>query len=412
MCKTSARPKANVNNLLALVLAGGSGTRLRGLTREQAKPAVPFASHHRIVDFALSNCVNSGIGRIALLTQYKPETLIGHVRRLWQNVAGGHRESIEIWPAQRRSGCYFGTADAVHQNRDLIGALHPEHVLILAGDHVYSMDYAAMLNEHVERGAKATVACVEVPLHEARAFGIVEIDAAGRLCRFTEKPENATPLRGSRDLTLASMGIYLFKTDFLLEQLARDAADAASAHDFGRNVLPRMVEESHAYAHLFRDGDGRPGYWRDVGTIDSYWSTHRELLAPGARLQLDDARWPIRGEGIRAAPRISSTAQVEGTLVGAGCYVAGQVAGSVLARGCRVEERTSVTDSVLLPGASIGRRCRIERAIVDSGCHVPDGTEIGPDHSAAGFHVSPKGIVLVTPDAAALRQSVLIQASA
>ncbi len=412
MRRSQACAKSNPDGLLALVLAGGSGTRLRGLTRERAKPAVPFASHLRIVDFTLSNCVNSGIARAALLTQYKPEPLIRHIHRLWQNARASRHERIEIWPAQRRAGCYLGTADAVHQNRDLIAALAPEHVLIVAGDHVYSMNYAPMLNQHVERGAAASVGCVEVPLSESESFGIVEADGDGRLRRFTEKPKHATPLPGSRHLALASMGIYLFNTEFLLEWLATDATSADSAHDFGRDVLPEMVETSRTYAHLFRDPDGTPGYWRDVGTIDSYWSTHRELLDPDTRLRLDDASWPIRGEGPLTPTHISVSANVNDAIIGAGCCVAGNVTGSVLAHGCRVDAQTTVVDSVLLPGASIGRRCRIERAIIDSGCHVPDGTEIGPEVSSERFDVSPNGVVLVTLDTMAMQPSTLNPAGA
>jgi glucose-1-phosphate adenylyltransferase len=399
----STDDRADSRKTLALVLAGGNGTRLHGLTRSRAKPAVPFGGHHRIVDFSLSNCVNSGITNIALLTQYKAQSLIRHVQRNWQTVSRAFADSIEMWPAQQRLGerWYVGTADAVQQNKDLIEAADPDDVLIVAGDHVYTMDYTAMFAAHAQHGADVTISCVEVPVGQSREFGIVEVDDRLRIRAFIEKPDWSSAARSGRGTALASMGVYLFSTDYLLDCLETDTKNPDSKHDFGYDVLPRVIADANVYAHLFRDRQGRAGYWRDVGTIDSYWLAHRELLSPKPMFDFGNALWPIYGSQRPAAPALlTPAASVASTMLGAGCVVAGSVAGSVLSTGCGVEEGASVSDSVLLPHAQVGRNCRLDRVIVDSHCRVPDNTviEAGLLSATERFYVSPNGVVLVTDE--------------
>jgi glucose-1-phosphate adenylyltransferase len=399
---------------LALVLAGGSGSRLQGLTRTRAKPAVPFAAHHRIVDFSLSNCVNSGVERIALLTQYEPKSLTDHVQRNWQAPRPGLRSAIEIWPAQQRpdNPVYAGTADAVHKNRDLIEALDPDDVLIVASDHVYAMDYTKLRASHAAHRADVTISCVEVPASQSKSFGIVEVDDKLRIQAFVEKPDWPVAGPAGRHTALASMGVYLFDAEYLLECLDADAQDPDSRHDFGYSIMPRVLAEANVFAHLFRDRNGETGYWRDVGTVDSYWHAHQELLAPDAKLDLASPNWPIFGSRRQRAPaRLSATAKVAATMLGAGSFVSGRVTGSVLSTGCLVGDGSHVTDSVLLPNSTVGRNCRLHRVILDSHCHVPDDTVI--DAKTVGsdgrFHVSPKGVVLVTQDALEFRDPLEVR---
>ncbi|MFS8609033.1 MAG: glucose-1-phosphate adenylyltransferase [Gammaproteobacteria bacterium] len=387
---------------LALVLAGGNGTRLHGLTARRAKPAVPFGGQYRTIDFTLSNCINSGIRRIAVLTQYKSQSLIRHVEQGFRFLRRELGEFVEIWPAQQRCGerWYSGTVDAVHQNRDLIEALDPEQVLVLAGDHVYAMDYSRMIDAHVESGAQITVGCVEVPLSEAHAFGIVGADGNGRVRSFVEKPEHPEPCRGDRD-ALASMGIYVFDRDTLFDRLDRDAADPDSVHDFGYSVLPEAIHDARVHAYLFRAPDGKtPGYWRDVGTVDAYWSAHMDLLAEaGPKLDLFDASWPIFTHVEPCAPaRIGPGVRIGASIIGPGATVFGDVHRSVVSTRCEIGPHSLVKDSVLLPGVKVGRNCRLERVVVDSRCVIPDNTVLGGDLLADdGVHyVSPRGIVLVT----------------
>jgi glucose-1-phosphate adenylyltransferase len=395
---------------LALVLAGGDGTRLLGLTRSRAKPAVPFGSRYRIVDFTLSNCVNSRLGRVALLTQYQPESLISHVERNWQAHEVGLATSIEIWPAHqsRSRRWYAGTADAVYQNRDRIEALAPDDILVTASDHVYALDYSGMHAAHVRSGADVTICCVQVSASESHAFGIAEISDDLRIRTFIEKSD--WPAVGSAykqsGTAIASMGVYLFNPDYLLECLEADAADPDSKHDFGYSLMPRIMADADVYAYLFRDRDGRPGYWRDVGTIDSYWAAHQELLA--SRLDPESASWPILGACPSPAPaRLTSTADVIGSILGPGCFVSGMVTDSVLATGCCIDEDSLVSNSVLLPNATVGRNCMLDRVIVDSRCHIPDNTAIHADAAQCvdRFHVSPRGVVLVTEDMLELYES-------
>jgi len=389
---------------LALVMAGGNGTRLGDLTRWHSKPALPFGGQYRNIDFPLSNCVNSGIRHIALLTQYKAHSLIQHVQQGWSFLRPEVGEFIEIWPAQQRrgTGWYAGTADAVYQNIDLIEAFAPACVLVLAGDHVYRMDYRAMVESHIGSGAGITVGAIEVPISTASAFGVMSVDPSGRVSRFDEKPSRPQSLREDPGTALASMGIYAFDPELLVDCLSRDAANPASVHDFGRDILPDAVGRIGVSAYVFRDpSTGRAAYWRDVGTVDSYWQANMELLAEPPALDLYDQSWPLWTRQPHCPPpRFIGEGVARQSIVSGGCSVAGRVEQSVLSTDCRVQQGASVESSVLLPNVVVGRNCRIRRAIIDSGCVIPDGLVIGENgvDDAARYHISPNRVALVTAD--------------
>ncbi len=412
-----AKP-ARVNDLtqrtVAFVMAGGRGTRLKQLTDRRAKPAVPFAGMLKIIDFALSNCVNSGIRRIAVLTQYKAQSLIRHVERGWGFLAADLGEYVDVAPAQQRLGetWYSGTADAVLQNMNLLHEADADYVLVLAGDHVYKMDYSVMLAEHVASGADVTVACVDVPLADAVNFGVMAVDAEGRVVDFQEKPARPAPLPGMDDRALASMGVYLFGTKFLCGELERDAREAASSHDFGKDVIPGLVRRrAGVMAHRFADscvnmvGD-RP-YWRDVGTIDAFWEANIDLTHVVPELNLYDDHWPILSLQPQLPPAkfVFDDDTRRGTaldsLVSSGCIVSGAVIRrSILFAKVRVSDGSLVEDSVVLPNVIIGRRVVLKRAVVDKRCVLPDGFTAGvsAEEDRARFHVTERGIVLITPD--------------
>jgi glucose-1-phosphate adenylyltransferase len=397
-------------NTLALILAGGRGSRLRQMTLWRAKPAVPFGGKFRIIDFPLSNCINSGIRMIGVLTQYKAHSLIQHVQQGWSFLRGEFGEFIELLPAQQRieSTWYAGTADAVYQNLDIIRIHKPEHVLILAGDHIYKMDYGAMLAHHVESQADMTVGCIEVPLEDAKAFGVISIDANGRVVEFNEKPENPNPMPGSEDLALVSMGIYVFNTAFLYEQLIKDADDVYSTHDFGHDIIPRLIKKYRVSSFPFRDTQGKQSaYWRDVGTIDAFWEANLELIGVLPELNLYDNKWPIwtYQEQLPPAKFIFDDDDRRGmaidSMVSGGCLISGAtVRHSLLFSNVRVSSHTKLQDVVALPNVRFGRNCRITKAVIDKGCILPDGTVIGEDPvvDAERFYVSPGGVVLVTPE--------------
>jgi len=370
---------------VALVLAGGNGTRLGELTRWQCKPAISFAGHFRNIDFTLSNCVNSGVRRIAVLTQYKAHSLLTHLAGGWNFLSRTVGEFVEAWPAQQRlhSGWYAGTADAVFQNLDLLRAQGNRYTLVLAGDHIYKMDYGRLLAQHAASGAGVSVGCVPVPVECASSFGVLRIDARSNVQTFVEKPPLSSLNVGFGSTVLASMGIYAFSTDYLIDLLNRDARLTESAHDFGRDILPCAVRENRVAAHLFADESGQPGYWRDVGTLDAYWQSHMELLAPNPPLDLYDAGWPIRTFAEVLPPaKVASTAGRRG-FVGSSLLSAGTVVGcstvtsSVLATGVRIGDGSMLDEAVVLPNARIGSNCRLRRVIVDSGTEVPDGAVIG-----------------------------------
>ncbi|MGH8479092.1 MAG: glucose-1-phosphate adenylyltransferase [Gammaproteobacteria bacterium] len=396
---------------LALVLAGGRGSRLGALTDWRAKPAVPFGGKFRIIDFPLSNCINSGIRRIAVLTQYKSHSLLRHIHKGWGFLRGEFDEFLELLPAQQRvseTAWYAGTADAVYQNIDIIRHHAPAYVLILAGDHIYKMDYGPMLAAHVEQGADITVSCIEVPLHQARGFGVVNVDGAGRVVGFIEKPPDPQPMPGRTDVALASMGIYVFTTRLLIEELIRDSAHMGSHHDFGKDIIPGSLGRYPVFAYPFRDVQGKAqGYWRDVGTVDAFWEANMELIEVNPHLDLYDRQWPIwtYQEQLPPAKFVFDDPDRRGialnSMVSGGCIVSGAtLSRSLLFSNVRVETHALVEESVVLPDVRIGHHCRIRRAVLDKGCIIPDGAVIGHDHERdqERFHVSARGVVLVTPD--------------
>ncbi|MCB1734344.1 MAG: glucose-1-phosphate adenylyltransferase [Gammaproteobacteria bacterium] len=396
---------------LALILAGGRGSRLKAMTQWRAKPGVPFGGKFRIIDFPLSNCVNSGIRRIGVLTQYKAHSLIQHIQRGWSFLRGEFGEYVELLPAQQRiteGNWYTGTADAIYQNLDIIRAHDPAYVLILAGDHVYKMDYGAMVAHHVEYGADMTVGCIEVPRDQAKAFGVMGVNRDGRVVSFQEKPAEPASVPGNPDVSLASMGIYVFNTRFLYEQLIKDADTQGSSHDFGHDIIPRIIENYRVFAHRFTDpSTGQQAYWRDVGTIDAFWAANLELIGITPELNLYDDDWPIwtYQEQLPPAKFIFDDDDRRGmavdSMVSGGCIISGaKVEHSLLFSNVKVHSYSHVKDSVVLPDVEIGEHCRIRNAVLDKGCRIPEGTVIGedPQADAQRFYVSEGGIVLVTPD--------------
>jgi glucose-1-phosphate adenylyltransferase len=397
----------------AIVLAGGRGTRLRQLTDWRAKPAVPFAGKLKIIDFALSNCINSGIRRIGVLTQYKAQSLIRHIERGWGFLEINLGEFVDVVPAQQRAGeqWYSGTADAVWQNLDILREAHPDWVLVLAGDHVYKMDYSRMLAEHESSGADATVACIEVPREEATAFGVIAVDEGGRVVRFDEKPADPPSLPGHPDISLVSMGIYVFSHALLAEELARDAADPRSSHDFGHDLLPWLVAKGNVMAHRFEDScvnmvNGRP-YWRDVGTVDAYWEANLDLTKVVPDLNLYDDQWPILSRQRQLPPAkfvfddVGRCGSATDSLVSSGCIVSGAtVRRSMLFSNVRVSEGSVIEDTVVLPNVMIGRGVHLRRAVVDKNCVLPDGFRAGFDDRAdrERFHVTERGVLLIVPE--------------
>jgi len=397
---------------LALVLAGGQGARLHELTRWRAKPSVYFGGHFRLIDFPLSNCVNSGIRRIGVLTQYKAHSLIRHLVQGWTGRLRAGTEFLEILPASQRTGgeWYRGTADAIYQNLDIIRTHTPSFVLLLSGDHVYKMDYGPMLAAHAQQKADLTISCIEVPRAEAAgALGVITVDAAGRILAFTEKPEDPAPIPGKPDLCLASMGNYVFNPGFLYEQVIRDADDPRSHHDFGKNVIPHVVDRYRVFAYPFRDPDSdRPVYWRDVGTLDAFWQANMELIGVTPELNLYDTVWPIMTNQTMAPPAKfvfdddDRRGEAIDSMVSAGSIVSGsKVVRSLLFYNVKISSSSLIRESVLLPDVEIGAGCRIRRAIIDRGAQIPDGAVIGEnpdDDRKRGFRVTDSGIVLVTPD--------------
>lgn len=395
---------------LALVLAGGSGSRLKALTRWHAKPALPILGNYRNIDFPLSNCINSGIRRIGVLTQYKAHTLIQHLSRAWSFLQPELDEFIELWPAQQRcqKDWYLGTANAVYQNLDIIDGYDPDYVLVLAGDHVYKMDYGPMLRRHVAAGADVTVGCIDVPVAEAHQFGIIVGGGDGELIEdFVEKPRDGRPYADACGRVMASMGIYVFSREYLREALLADEADPQSDHDFGHDVIPQAVRRARACAYVFRADRacGNRPYWRDVGTLDAYWQTHMEQVGDAPPLNLNDRHWPVRSyrESLPPARFVYVDSEASGvavqSMVADGCLVNGAtILRSVLFAGVEVDTRSQVTEAVILPGARVGKNCRLRRVIIESGGVIPDDTVIGEDPVAdrQRFHVSERGVVLIT----------------
>ena len=396
---------------LALILAGGRGSRLKQLTDWRAKPAVPFGGKFRIVDFPLSNCINSGIRRIGVMTQYKAHSLIRHIQLGWSHSRVALGEFVELLPAQQRvdeQSWYVGTADAVFQNLDIIRGHNPTYVLILAGDHIYKMDYGPMLAYHVEKDADLTVGCIQVPIEEAKGFGVMGVDSDARILEFVEKPARPPAMPGNPAMSLASMGIYIFNRDFLYEQLIKDADDKKSEHDFGRNIIPSLIKHYRVYAYPFVDPQSKAqNYWRDVGTLDSYWAANMELIGVTPELNLYDMEWPIwtYQEQLPPAKFVFDDEDKRGmaidSMVSGGCIISGAtVRHSLLFSNVVVKEQAQVQDSVVLPNVTIGAGARISKAIIDKNCAIPPGLVVGenPGADRKRFEVSPGGITLITPE--------------
>ena len=398
---------------MAYVLAGGRGSRLKELTDRRAKPAVHFGGKTRIIDFALSNALNSGIRRLAVATQYKAHSLIRHLQRGWNFHRPERNESFDILPASQRvseTQWYEGTADAVYQNIDIIEAYGPEFMVILAGDHIYKMDYELMLRQHVDQGADVTVGCLEVPRMEATGFGVMHVDGNDRIIDFVEKPADPPGIPDKPEFALASMGIYVFKTKFLMELLRKDAADPASSRDFGKDIIPSIVKGGKAVAHRFAKSCVRSSmevssYWRDVGTIDAYWEANIDLTDVTPELDLYDRDWPIwtyaelkppakfvHDEDGRRGMAVSS-------LVAGDCIVSGaSLRRSLLFTGARINSYSMIDEVVMLPDCTVGRNARLTRVVIDSGVRIPEGLVVGddPELDARRFRVSEKGICLIT----------------
>lgn len=409
----STNPIQLARKTIGLVLAGGRGSRLKQLTDRRTKPAVYFGGKFRIIDFALSNCMNSGVRRIGVLTQYKSHSLLRHLQRGWSFLRSEVNEFIDLLPAQQRvdeNSWYRGTADAVFQNLDILLAQSPKYILILAGDHIYKMDYAKLIADHVEQGAPCTVACIEVPVHEASAFGVMAVDERRRILEFVEKPQDPPCMPGKPSVSLASMGIYVFDADYLYKALEADSVRSDSSHDFGRDLIPAMVALGHAVAHPFemscvRNSQMSRAYWRDVGTVDAYWQANLDLTDPLPELDMYDREWPIwtYQEQLPPAKYVFDQDDRRGysvdSLVSGGCIISGaKVRRSVLFSSVHLHSYSVIEESVLLPQVDIGRDCHLRRVVVENGCRVPPGTRIGFDdvQDAKRFYRTDGGVVLVT----------------
>ena len=408
---TASAPLAR--SAMAYVLAGGRGSRLMELTDLRAKPAVYFGGKSRIIDFALSNALNSGIRRIAVATQYKAHSLIRHLQRGWNFFRPERNESFDILPASQRVSeemWYLGTADAVYQNIDIIEGYDPQYIVLLAGDHIYKMDYEQMLQQHVDQGADVTVGCLEVPRMEASGFGVMHVDESDRIISFLEKPKDPPAMPGKPDMALASMGIYVFETKFLIEQLKRDAADPKSARDFGKDIIPYLVKHGKAVAHHFsqscvrsRAEDG--AYWRDVGTVEAYWAANIDLTDIVPELDLYDRNWPIWTYGEITPPakfvhdEDGRRGEAISSLVSGGCIISGStLRHTLLFTGVRVHSYASVDNAVVLPYARVHRHARLNKVVIDRGVQIPEGLVVGedPELDAKRFRRTDSGICLIT----------------
>ena len=409
----SPRSGPLARDAMAYVLAGGRGSRLMELTNRRAKPAVFFGGKSRIIDFALSNALNSGIRRIGVATQYKAHSLIRHLNRGWNFLRPERNEGFDILPASQRvseSQWYLGTADAVYQNIDIIEAYEPRHIVILAGDHIYKMDYEPMLQQHANSGADITIGCLEVPRMEAADFGVMHVDDKDRVVTFLEKPKDPPGIPGNPDMALASMGIYVFETKFLIDQLRRDAADVSSSRDFGKDMIPYIVSNGKAFAHRFsrscvRSEAESEAYWRDVGTVDAYWSANMDLCETVPQLDLHDRNWPIWTYAEVTAPakfvhdEDGRRGMAVSSLVSGGCIVSGaSLRRSLLFTGVRVNSYTTMEEAVVLPYVEIGRNARLKRVVIDRGVKIPEGFVVGddPELDAKRFRRTETGICLIT----------------
>ena len=398
-----------MHDALTIVLAGGVGSRLSPLTDNRAKPAVPFGGKYRIIDFTLANCLHSGLRQILVLTQYKSHSLQKHLRDGWSVLNPELGEYITNVPPQMRTGdsWYSGTADAIYQNLYLLSRSAAKHVVVLSGDHIYRMDYAPMLKQHKQNEADLTVACMEVSIDEAKEFGVMEIDESHQIYNFTEKPRYPASVPGRPTRSMASMGIYIFDKEVLTQALLADAEDPDSSHDFGKDIIPKLVENNSVYAYKFGDEEGRvtqDAYWRDVGTIDSYYQSNMDLLKPTSPIDLYQPDWAIRTYEPQLPPA-RTIASVEGNQ---GIFINSMIANGVVIEGgsaqnsiffpkVKVSNAAIVIDSILFEDVEIGRNCHIQNCIIDKNVKVPDGTQIGLDSlaDAKRFHISKQGVIVV-----------------
>lgn len=400
---------------VALVLAGGRGSRLMELTDRRAKPAVYFGGKFRIIDFALSNCINSGIRRIGVLTQYKSHSLLRHLQRGWNFLRGEANEFIDLLPAQQRvdeAMWYRGTADAIYQNIDILRAYGPEYILVLAGDHIYKQDYSLMLLDHVESGARVTVGCIEVPRMEATALGVMHVDENRRITAFLEKPKDPPAIPGKPDRALGSMGIYVFNAEYLYQLLGEEMARPQTEHDFGKNIIPRIVAEGRALAHPLNlssvpYSSRQNPYWRDVGTVDAFWAANLDLASDLPELNLYDNDWPVWTYQEQLAPakfvpdQRGNHGVTANVLVSGGCIISGsEIRQAVIFSSVRVHSCCVIRQAVIMPQCEIGRGCRLSKVVIDRGCNIPEGMVIGEDTQLDGerFYRSPGGVVLVTKE--------------
>lgn len=397
---------------LVLILAGGRGSRLYELTDKRAKPAVYFGGSRRIIDFALSNCINSNLLKVGVITQYAAHSLLRHLQRGWSFLPYERNQYIDMLPARQQideNTWYRGTADAVYQNMEIMKSHYrPKYVVILAGDHIYKMNYNKMLEDHVDSGAKCTVGCIEVPREQATEFGVMAVNEKLKVQAFVEKPANPPAMPDKPNSALASMGIYVFDADYLYEMLEKEVSDPNTSHDFGKDIIPKAVEQGVIYAHPFeRSCEGRNTtgaiYWRDVGTIDSYWAAHMDLVSEKPQLDLYDESWPIHGRPQQTAParffyKKPRERTLDNSLISGGCVITdAEISKSVLFGRVHVAEESIIEESVILPQVHIGKNCVIKKAVIDRHCHIPDGLQIGVDpvQDAKYFRISKGGIVLV-----------------
>jgi len=400
-----------LDDILVILLAGGVGERLSPLTKERAKPAVYFGGPYRIIDFTLSNCINSGLRRIFIATQYKSLSLSRHIRMGWNVVSEELGEFIEMLPPQKRVGehWYLGTADAVYQNLYSITRESPSHVIVLSGDHVYKMDYARMLRFHIERNADLTLATIEVPVEDGRRFGIVGVDESDRVVDFLEKPANPPAVPNSPGVALASMGIYIFRSEVLIRALEEDAANADSQHDFGKNIIPSLIHSAPVYSYRFHDENKKAAkYWRDIGTLDAYFEASMDLCQVNPEFNLYDPEWPLRTYMPQAPPAKFVFAeehrrcgQALDSIISGGCIISGsRVSGSILCPNVRVHSFCDIEQAILMPGVRVGRHARIRRAIIDRDVLIPRGALIGFDleEDRRRHTVTEAGVVVVTAD--------------
>ncbi len=412
------------DNTLVLILAGGRGSRLHEMTDRRSKPAVYFGGNWRIIDFTLSNCLNSNLLKIGVITQYEAHSLLRHLQHAWSFLPRDRDQFVDMLPARQQvdeAMWYRGTADAVWQNVSIMQEHYkPKHVLILAGDHIYKMDYMQMLRDHINSGARCTVGCIEVKRSEADQFGIMAVNEHLKVQEFIEKPSNPPAMREKPDYSLASMGIYVFDADYLYESLDTEVGRENTHHDFGKDVIPRALEEGVLYAHPFerscmgRNAEGSI-YWRDVGTLDSYWRTHMDLVTEHPQLNLFDNYWPIRGLPTQSMPakffyKDKTGRTLDNSLISGGCIITdAQITSSVLFGRVTVDEGSTIDSAVILPGTSIGKNCHLKNCIIERSCVIPDGMQIGinPEEDAKYFRISSSGqVVLVTPDMLRNREQV------